>query len=166
MKKLVETFKAKIHRLTEDALKRSVSLTQSTGEWIRASAQDSWLKIEEKKKNFDKYIQSEDFEKDLDRLAEKLNLSEHPKYFSADPDLKVRVRTKVNFIYQHSIKEVFEVAGTAGAVGGTIGKIRAAKALSLLFGLAKTSLIGIHIYDVFFAPKATHETSLKEDVVK
>lgn len=131
-----------INKLVFDALGK---VTHSVG------ASLTWF--EDGRRKFQDYASSEEFEKDLDALAERLGIRD-PEFFSTEGDVKERKARKLSYLYKKYLTDVTEIATASTFVTSIVGPKRAAKAAFFLSALAKTGFVGFQVYQVYASKKA------------
>jgi hypothetical protein len=131
---------------------------EAFGEALRSADEITQLarnEIKERVEAMRAYIESEEFERDLDRLAARLKIDVHEyDAHSARLDHRAdRVRVKARYLFENARKQIMRSAETGGAFALLSRKSRVVFAITAICGGIKGAEILYECYHVF-APAA------------
>ena len=137
------------HFLAQLALESSAQVGKSRARAAQA-LEESWTQVAKRAEELKTFLQSEEFEQDLDELAEKLGIhySEHPRQRDAlkSEARMIRVRAKLGLLFRTSGQQI---TGARAVLPFLLGRPRLAKHLGGAMAVAKSAEILIQSWKVF-----------------
>jgi hypothetical protein len=140
--------KNKEFRESIEFAKRAIGNARKSAEEAALAAKQEW---DETVASLRAYVESEAFERDLDRLASRLKIDAKEyraleSKFTGRPD---RVRSKASYLFHHARGQIVRAAETGGAFALFSRRSRVVLAITLICGGIKSAEIFFECYQVF-----------------